>query len=237
MYQTVCPYPDCALVFDFDCPYDADGLEDRFPVVDCSFCKRTMLAKPKSLLDRLRARAPHLVGDGRSSKPQPPAGLSLIACLDDIRSLHNVGATFRTSDACGFERLYLCGITGCPPRKEIQKVSLGAEAWVSFSYRISIADMLVDLKAIGYRILALEKNQDSRPIADFLSANSSTMPDKICLILGNEVQGVSPEALALADDIVHLTMRGQKESLNVSVAFGIAAYVLADSFYKPGSRS
>lgn len=230
MYQSVCPYPDCRSVF--DCPHDADNLEDRFPVIDCCHCNRKMLAKPKALLDRLQARAPHLVGEGNLVRPLPPSRPSLIACLDDIRSLHNVGATFRTSDACGFERLYLCGITGCPPRKEIQKVSLGAEAWVSFAYRISIAEMLCDLKAIGYRIIALERNNSSRPIESFLLEHAMTLPDKICLILGNEVQGVSPEALSLADDTVHLTMRGQKESLNVSVAFGIAAYVLADCFYK-----
>lgn len=222
MLTTICPYFDCGHTFTIE-ELDPATLEDRFPQTVCPACSRPCLAKPLELLLKLQARAPQISQPGgpiiSESKP------SLVACLDDIRSLHNVGAGFRSADATGFERLYLCGITGCPPRKEIAKVSLGAETWIAFSYKRSIAQQLIELKERGYFILALERNSQSLALENFLE--SDNLPKRICLILGNEVQGVSPEALSLSDQVVHLTMRGQKESLNVSVAFGIAAYLLA----------
>lgn len=221
MLTTICPYPDCGHTFTLE-ELDPSALVDRFPQTVCPACSRSCLAKPIDLLAKLQARAPQGVS---GSLPISETKPSLVACLDDIRSLHNVGASFRSADATGFERLYLCGITGCPPRKEIAKVSLGAETWIAFSYKRSIAQQLIELKEKGYFILALERNSQSLALENFLAGEN--LPRRICLILGNEVQGVSPEALCLADQVVHLSMRGQKESLNVSVAFGIAAYMLA----------
>jgi len=159
----------------------------------------------------------------KSAVPASP----LVVVLDDIRSLHNVGAVFRTADAAGFGHLYLCGITGVPPRSQITKVSLGAEAWVSHSYHSFLPDILGPLKLAGYTIIALEKNAKSKALYQELSSANFHLP--ICLILGNEVQGVSPEALHLADHVCHLNMRGEKESLNASVAFGVAAYFMAEA--------
>lgn len=147
--------------------------------------------------------------------------------LDDIRSLHNVGATFRTADAAGFGHVYLCGITGRPPRKEISKVSLGAEEWLPFTYRVYLLEVLADLKKRGYTIVALERNENSRSLAALLAERSLGCP--LALIVGNEVTGVSPEGLQLCDYVAHLNMRGRKESLNVSVAYGVAAYFLAEA--------
>lgn len=151
---------------------------------------------------------------------------SIAVVLDDIRSLHNVGATFRSADAAGFTEVYLCGITGVPPRKEIAKVSLGAEEWLPYNYRVNIVEVLVDLRRRGFTIVSLERNQESACLVTLLREGKLTKP--LALVVGNEVTGVSPEAMALSDHICHLNMRGRKESLNVSVAYGVAAYFIAE---------
>jgi tRNA G18 (ribose-2'-O)-methylase SpoU len=121
----------------------------------------------------------------------------------------------------------LCGITGVPPRKEIAKVSLGAEEWLAYEYRVYITEVLTLLKKQGYTIVALERNSHSQSLTALLRAGRLTTP--LALIVGNEVSGVSPEALSLSDHICHLNMRGRKESLNAAVAYGVAAYFLAEA--------
>jgi len=138
----------------------------------------------------------------------------------NIRSLHNVGSIFRTSDGAGVSKIYLTGYTGCPPRKEIAKTAIGADEWIKWEYHQDPLSVIQELKKEGFQILALEKNETSTDIRAFESA------DKICLILGNEIDGVSDELLSYADAVLEIPMRGQKVSLNVSVAFGIAIYAL-----------
>jgi tRNA G18 (ribose-2'-O)-methylase SpoU len=142
---------------------------------------------------------------------------SLVLICDNIRSLQNVGSFFRTSDAFAIDKIYLCGYTGAPPAKEISKTALGAEEWVSWE-KHSHAWRLIDvLKREGYTIVALEKTAHSTDIHTY----KPQFP--MALIVGNEVKGVSRSLLRKADRIIHISMYGKKESLNVSVAFGVAA--------------
>lgn len=138
----------------------------------------------------------------------------------NIRSLHNVGAIFRTCDGAGVSKLYLTGYSGVPPRKEISKTALGAEESVPWEYHPDPLELMKELKNRGVQLLALEINEASQSIFEF----EPTYP--CCLIIGNEVDGVEPELLELCDAILHIPMRGMKDSLNVSVAFGIGAYGL-----------
>lgn len=144
---------------------------------------------------------------------------SFTLILPNIRSCHNVGAMFRTADACGVDFLYLVGYTPVPPRKEIEKVALGAESWIPWKHTKHLIPLLKRLKKQGIMIIALEKTETSIPIYDLSEPNTS-----IALIVGNEVDGVPKNVLALADCTVHIPMLGRKESLNVSIAAGIGMY-------------
>lgn len=143
---------------------------------------------------------------------------SLIGIVDCVRSLHNVGAIFRSADGAGMERLVLCGITGCPPRPEIRKAALGAEESVPWHYEKLTLEAIATLRAQGYYIIALEKTDESIPLYDV------EFPSRVAIIVSNEFDGMSPEVSAAADVVAHLPMYGNKVSLNVSVAFGIAVY-------------
>ncbi len=159
------------------------------------------------------------------SRLRPEAALEaerfpIIALLDDIRSLHNVGAMFRTADAVRLQEMILCGFTGTPPRKEIDKTALGASESVPWRYEKSAGEAVAQLKKRGVRIIALEHTAESRPHWD------QKVEFPACLVVGNEVFGVNEEVLALADEAIEIPMFGVKHSLNVSVAFGIAIYEL-----------
>lgn len=155
----------------------------------------------------------------------------MVAILHNIRSAHNVGSMFRTADAAGIERLYLCGITPAPnamlgsARKSLEKTALGAERTVPWEKRARIADCIRRLKAKGYRICAVELMKNAVPYyaADFLKKNT----DKLAFVVGNEVTGLSKSVLAKCDATVYIPLHGAKESLNVAVAFGIIAFEIA----------
>jgi 23S rRNA (guanosine2251-2'-O)-methyltransferase len=144
--------------------------------------------------------------------------------LPDIRSTHNVGAFFRTADAFGFDKIFLCGITPQPPRADIAKVSLGAETWIPFEYHPNVVTLLRRLQAQETKIVSLEFTQTSVPMQSVESIDSPN----VALVVGNEVFGVHEDVLALSDLIVHIPMVGKKESLNVSVAGGIAMHWLSE---------
>ena len=145
-----------------------------------------------------------------------------VAVLDNIRSLHNVGAIFRTADAAGVGKLYLCGMSGTPPRHEIRKAALGAEESVPWEYFKQTRDALEKLKQEGYHLLALESTPAS---VDYRRA-AYRLP--LALVVGHEYNGIAPEILALCEAAIALPMRGLKGSLNVAVAFGVAAYEIAN---------
>jgi tRNA G18 (ribose-2'-O)-methylase SpoU len=144
--------------------------------------------------------------------------LPLCVVLNDIRSLHNVGAIFRTADAVGVKKLWLCGITGFPPQGGIAKTALGAQDHVPWEYREDVLSLLKELKQEGYQIVLLEQMQGALPHDAFKPAGS------VCLVVGNEVSGVNQELQTLCDAAIEIEMEGIKNSLNVSVDIGVAAY-------------
>jgi 23S rRNA (guanosine2251-2'-O)-methyltransferase len=148
--------------------------------------------------------------------------------LHNIRSVHNVGSIFRTADAVGVSNIILTGYTPLPidrfkqPRKDFSKVSLGAEKTVPWSQAKTVASAIKQLKKEGFTVVAVEQDKTSVPIFEY----AHTQNEKIALVLGNEVRGVSKPTLKQCDAIVEIPMRGKKESLNVSVAAGIAMFTL-----------
>lgn len=152
----------------------------------------------------------------------PKTDRRLVAVLDNVRSLYNVGSMFRTADALGIERLYLCGMTGTPAdgltRARISKTSLGAEETVPWTHAATAAEAVAQLKADGFEIIALEQTPAALPLPGFRPTS-----DTLALVVGHELYGVHATALVAADRHVTIPMLGTKESLNVAVAFGIAA--------------
>lgn len=144
----------------------------------------------------------------------------MIVIAHDIRSLHNVGSIFRNAAAFGVERLLLTGYTAAPPRKEIAKVALGADMLVSWK-QASIEEAVAECRTEGYRVLGLETDVEAEDIAVVGDA-------KVALVLGNEVDGIDAATRRLLDGFVVIPM-GKKRSLNVSVASGVAMYVLSGS--------
>ena len=156
--------------------------------------------------------------------------MQLIAILHDIRSVHNVGSIFRTADGTGIEKLYLCGITPAPIdrfkkiRPDFAKVALGAEKNVTWESALDTSVLIKKLKQEGWKILSLE--QSKRSIPYYRVSDIKSNGQKVALVVGNEVEGIPSSILKLSDAIIEIPMSGNKESLNVSVAFGIAAYRL-----------
>ncbi len=223
MIETRCPNPKCRAIF--SAPEDELGHN-----VPCPACGQVITVRPLAALldlDRRRDRMAGNFPDRRRPEGDPP----LSALLDDIRSMWNVGSMFRSADGAGVGKLYLCGITACPPRKEIAKTSLGAEETVPFEYYVSALDAILPMKARGVKIVSLEVAEQSVPLMGFQPS------PPLCLVVGNEVTGVSREVLDASDAIVSLPMRGAKESLNVAVAFGIAAYVIAEKIFGCAGRN
>ncbi len=138
--------------------------------------------------------------------------------LNNIRSLNNVGSIFRTADGVGIEKIWLTGITGYPPQGGITKASLGAEDHVSWDYRKDGIALLKELKTQGYQIVFLEQVKGAVWHDQFIPKAP------VCLVIGNEIDGVSDEWLSLCDVAVEIEMAGIKNSLNVAVAFGVMAY-------------
>jgi len=146
--------------------------------------------------------------------------LPVCIVLDNIRSLHNVGSAFRTSDAFRLEKIYLTGITGKPPHREIEKTALGATTSVDWEYIEETAAVLRSLKEKQYTIIAIEQTSASQSLERF-----DPLPGtRYCLVFGNEVHGVSEEAIALADLALEIPQHGTKHSLNVSVCMGIVVW-------------
>jgi tRNA G18 (ribose-2'-O)-methylase SpoU len=148
------------------------------------------------------------------------AQLPVAVMLDNIRSLYNVGSFFRTADAAAIEKLYLCGITGKPPRKEISKTALGAEETVAWEHTLEPIELIRTLRARGYEIAAVETSIHSVDLYDWAPG----FP--VCVAFGNELEGLQPEISALCDTYVRIPMLGAKHSLNVATAGGVVLYEL-----------
>ncbi|MGM9818520.1 MAG: RNA methyltransferase [Paludibacteraceae bacterium] len=154
----------------------------------------------------------------KSTKKKP-----LVVILDNVRSLHNVGSVFRTSDAYLVEKIFLCGITAVPPSAEIHKTALGAEDTVQWEYAENTVAVVASLKANGYTVLAIEQVEDSVSLNDFAIDNNR----KYAVILGNEVKGVQQSVVDQCDACIELPQFGTKHSLNVSVTAGIVIWEFA----------
>ena len=146
----------------------------------------------------------------------------LILVLDDIRSLHNIGSVFRTADAFLIEKIYLCGITATPPNKEIHKTALGATETVAWEHFASITDAIRKIKDEKVTVMAVEQVENAILLQDFNVKNN----EKYALVFGNEVFGVSEEAIALCDGCIEIPQLGTKHSLNISVSAGIVVWDL-----------
>ena len=152
--------------------------------------------------------------------------LPIIIVLDNIRSLSNVGAFFRTADAFRIGELVLCGITACPPHKEISKTALGATESVCWKHFDSTVEAVNDLKAQGYRVWAVEQVDTSVSLEEY----APTKGEKVAIVLGNEVFGVDDEVLALCDGAIEIPQYGTKHSFNVSVAGAIVIWEISKKF-------
>lgn len=146
--------------------------------------------------------------------------LPVCLVLDNVRSLHNVGSAFRTADAFRIEKIYLTGITGTPPHREIQKSALGATETVAWEYAENTAKLIERLKIENYKIVIIEQTTESKSLDTFLPEPGA----KYCLVFGNEVHGVSDDVVPLGDVAIEIPQTGTKHSLNVSVCLGIVCW-------------
>jgi tRNA G18 (ribose-2'-O)-methylase SpoU len=146
--------------------------------------------------------------------------LPLVVVLDEVRSLHNIGSVFRTSDAFLVNRIYLCGITATPPHAEIHKTALGAEDTVEWKYTKHTLDAVQELHNEGYTVLSIEQVEGSTMLGDLvLDADK-----KYAIVMGNEVKGVQQEVVNACDGCIEIPQYGTKHSLNVSVTTGIVLW-------------
>ncbi|MCI4670272.1 MAG: RNA methyltransferase [Bacteroidia bacterium] len=144
----------------------------------------------------------------------------VVVILDNVRSMHNVGAVLRSSDAFGVEKVWMCGITPTPPHREIRKTAIGAEESVDWEKHPDASQLCLQLQKEGYKILAIEQTDESLDLADY----KPNPTDKYALVLGHEVHGVSEGVINACDQALEIPQFGTKHSLNISVAAGIVLY-------------
>lgn len=140
--------------------------------------------------------------------------------LDDIRSMNNVGSAFRTADAFLVEKIYLCGITATPPHREIEKTALGSTESVTWEYRENVIDLVKELQANDYIVMAVEQVENSLKLNNFKPEDSQ----KYAFVFGNEVFGVNQEVVEIANNCLEIPQFGTKHSLNISVTVGIICW-------------
>ena len=146
--------------------------------------------------------------------------LPFAVVLDNIRSLNNIGSVFRTSDAFLIDRIYLCGITACPPNKEIHKTALGATESVDWAYFELTKEAVLQLKQENYKIISIEQVENSISLPDFKIEEG----EKYAFVFGHEVKGVQQEIVDLSDSCVEIPQYGTKHSLNISVSAGVVLW-------------
>ena len=158
--------------------------------------------------------------------------IPVIIILDNVRSLHNVGSVFRTSDAFLVEAVYLCGITGTPPHREINKTALGATETVIWKYFKKTKEAVEELKKINYLLIAIEQVENSTNLNEF-QINKN---EKYALVFGNEVKGIDQDIIDLCDRCIEIPQHGTKHSLNISVSAGIVIWEFFNKLKKAGQK-
>jgi 23S rRNA (guanosine2251-2'-O)-methyltransferase len=146
--------------------------------------------------------------------------------LDSVRSHQNVGSVFRTSDAFRIEKIFLCGITGTPPHRDIQKTALGATESVTWEYRENIDELIQELKLLNIYIASIEQAEN----ACFLNAFEIPSEQKLALVFGNEVDGVAQSVVSASDTVIEIPQFGTKHSLNISVSAGIVIWEIGKQY-------
>ncbi|WP_422081700.1 RNA methyltransferase [Ulvibacterium sp.] len=162
----------------------------------------------------------------REFKETPKSPLVIV--LDNIRSLNNVGSVFRTADAFLIEKIYLSGITACPPHKDIHKTALGATESVAWEYHKNTVDLVQELKIQEYCVMAVEQAENATMLNQF----SVHADQKYALVFGNEVKGVSQEVVDFCDGVLEIPQYGTKHSLNIAVSVGVVVWDLWSKRYK-----
>lgn len=154
------------------------------------------------------------------SRTSPSQLRDLKVWVHNIRSLHNVGAVFRSADAFGISEILLSGFTPSPPRSEITKTAIGAEEYVDWRHQEEPESIVEYLKTHNYCIAALEQTTESTPLPEYVPSTSQPL----CLLFGNEVTGIERKLLEIADDFIEIPQYGHKHSLNISVTVGVVLY-------------
>lgn len=204
----------------------------HFEVCVCTTCN---LRFPREQEQPAGLRCPHCLGEvkvvfqktirgesmRRDKSIQQTAGQRAVL-LDNIRSAWNVGSILRSADGFGFHQVYLCGITSTPESEAVKKTSLGAEDSIQWSYHKNAVELVQKLKSDGWKVYALEEDKRAIEIGKQVLLNN----ENCLVILGSEVTGVDEELLSLCDEIFYIPMQGEKRSLNVAIAFSVAAFAL-----------
>lgn len=164
----------------------------------------------------LNEELPRLTTDEFKEQPKLP----LVIVLDNVRSHLNVGSVFRTADAFLVEAIYLCGITGIPPHRDINKTALGATETVSWKHAESTLSAVNELKQNGYTIISIEQAEGATMLNDF----KAVAEGKYAVVFGNEVEGVEQAVVSKSDVVVEIPQYGTKHSLNISVSVGIVVW-------------
>ncbi len=164
------------------------------------------------------------LGRKSPSDYQQAKKLTITVVLDEVRSMHNVGSVFRTADAFLIEEIILCGLTPCPPHRDIQKTALGATETVPWRQVAETAQAIHQLKEKGYLIIAIEQAHQSIALHQY----QPQPHQKVALVFGHEVNGVAEDVLALSDMILEIPQLGSKHSLNISVSAGIILWHFAN---------
>lgn len=201
----------------------------RYPVVEgqpfrehCPRCR----GATRLVLERSLSREAWGTPTPKAGKAEEGASLQLEAFLDNIRSAWNVGSIFRSADGAGFSRVYLCGISPTPEYPGVAKTALGAEKTLEWDWAADGTALARRLLEQGCRLWALEQEEGAEPLEAAGGLKHALRGARLVLVVGNELCGVDPGILELCERVVYLPMRGGKRSLNVAVAFGIAAFAL-----------